>query len=69
MGTLIDATKLFAKVSEILDIPVQRITHHHSLLEVIELLVKEIGEMEEYVEAVHKALAEERDGKPEWMRE
>jgi predicted transcriptional regulator len=50
MGTLIDATKLFEKVSEILDIPVQQLTHHHSLLEVIDLLVKEIDAMEDYVE-------------------
>jgi hypothetical protein len=69
MGTLIDATKLFAKVSEILDIPVQQITHHHSLLEIINLLVLEIEAMEDYVEDVHKELAKVQSGKPDWMQE
>jgi hypothetical protein len=52
MGTLIDATKLFEKVSEILEIPTQQITHHHTMLELIDLLVKEIDAID-YVESLH----------------
>jgi hypothetical protein len=69
MGTLIETTELFKKASEILDIPVQQLTHHHSLLEVIDLLVKEIDAMEDYVEDVHKELAKVQSGKPDWMQE
>lgn len=58
MGTLIDATKLFEKVSEILEIPTQQITHHHTMLELIDLLVKEIDAMEDYVESLHMELAD-----------
>jgi hypothetical protein len=67
MGTLIDATKLFEKVSEILDIPTQQITHHHTMLELIDLLVKEIDSMEDYIADVHDELEKERSGKPDWM--
>jgi hypothetical protein len=58
MGKLIDATGLFEKVSEILDIQVQQITHHHTLLEIIDLLVKEIEAMESYAEILHRELAD-----------
>jgi hypothetical protein len=68
MGTLIETTELFKKASEILDIPVQHLTHHHSLLEVIDLLVKEIEAMEDYIADVHNELEQERSGKPDWMK-
>lgn len=69
MGKLIDATELFKKVSEILDIPEQQITHHHTMLELIDLLVKEIEAMEDYVEDVHKELSKVQSGKPDWMQD
>jgi hypothetical protein len=58
MGKLIDATELFKKVSEILDIPVQQLTHHHSLLEIIDLLAKEVEAVDDYVESLHRELAD-----------
>lgn len=67
MATLIDANKLFEKVSEILDIPVQQLTNHHSLLEVINLLVKEIDGMEEHLKLLYKEAG--KCGKPEWIND